>query len=150
MEEHSWIFKQIELSRHHNLRVFWFLKLLESFLRPRSARNQNLIEGIGRNHILNAISVFEIAEWKAMNLMINWIISSTSLGWITCFYLNISSFSIRFTFWIVIKFNFVLISVFNNFCDWISISISNFDFSANSNSNLLIFDSVDSYWGYLS
>ena len=43
----SWIFEQIELFRHHNMRISW----MPNF-------------------------VFEIAEWKALNLAINWIISS--------------------------------------------------------------------------
>ena len=36
------------------------------------------------------------------------------------------------------------------FQDQCSFSISNLDFSANSNSHLAIFDSVDSYWSCLS
>ena len=80
---------------------FDFFSFLTFFSRLRSVWNQNLIEGVRRNHILNAIFIFKIVEWKAMNPAIIWIISSATLSWIACFNLNLSSFSIRFTFWIV-------------------------------------------------
>ena len=70
----------IELFRHQNSSVIQFLSLLDTFLRSRSVWNWKLIERIRRNHILNAIFVFEIAEWIAMQPAINWIISSATLG----------------------------------------------------------------------
>ena len=45
---------EIELSRHHNLRVNWFLSLLDTFPCPRSAWNRKLIEGVRRILILNS------------------------------------------------------------------------------------------------
>ena len=47
------------------------------------------------------IFVFGISEWKAMHPTINWIILKANLGYIACFHLNLSSFSVNFTFWIV-------------------------------------------------
>ena len=70
----------IEFFRQHNSSVHRFISLLDTFPRPRSIWNQKLIERIRRNHILNAIFFFEIAEWKAMNPAINWIVSRANLG----------------------------------------------------------------------
>ena len=52
----------IELFRHNNSSVIRFLCILNTFPHPRSISNQKLIKGMRRNHILNAIFVFEIAE----------------------------------------------------------------------------------------
>ena len=49
-----------------------------------------------------------------------------------------------------IKFDFVLIYVLNQFCDANFLFTSNFDYSANSHPNHLIFYSVDSQLSYLS
>ena len=54
------------------------------------------------------------------------------------------------SFELYIKFNFSLISVFNQFHGRILISTSNFDYSMNSNPNRSIFDFVDSQLSYLS
>ena len=75
-----------------------------------------------------------------MHPTINWIISTATLGYIVCFDLNLLSFSIRLS----------LISVLNQFRDRYFISFSNFDYSANSNPNHSIFDSVDLQLSYLS
>ena len=50
----------------------------------------------------------------------------------------------------LIKFNFSLISVFNQVSRSNFLLVSNFDFSANSSPNLLIFDSVDLQLSFLS
>ena len=49
-----------------------------------------------------------------------------------------------------IKFNLVLISIFNHFHHEIFLPFSNIDYSVNSNPNHSIFDSVDSQLSYLS
>ena len=85
-----------------------------------------------------------------MHLTINWIISKANLVYITFFHLNLSSFSVNFTFRIVVKFNFILISVFNHFVIRIVLLKSNLDYSANSYPNHSIFYSVDSKLSYLS
>ena len=50
------------------------------FLYSSSVWNQDLVERIGRNHLLDAEIYFEIIEWKTLNPAINWIISSATSG----------------------------------------------------------------------
>ena len=72
--------------------------LLDSFLHPKSASNQEFIEEERRIRYLNSEFLFFEMWNESFNPAINWIISSVILGWIRFFLLNLSSYIIIFLF----------------------------------------------------
>ena len=116
------MFRGIELFRNLNPWISWFLPLLDSFPHPGSAWYEDFVKRIGRFHLLNSKICYQITEWRALDLAINWIISSVTSSLIMYFPPNISIFNRRLIeFWIISQF-FVSsqLGFLPNFCSLIS------------------------------